>query len=95
VDRHVSIPSQLTATTISQGIVISGIADPGSTVHVRGTNTQVVTSADSAGRWSTAPLTTLPAGYSTVIATATDAAGNTSPPSAPIGVTNADNGGGA
>jgi RNA polymerase sigma factor (sigma-70 family) len=95
VDRHVSIPSQLAATTASQGIVISGVADPGSTVQVHGNNTQASATADSAGRWSTAPLTTLPAGYSTVAATATDAAGNTSPPSAPIGVTNTDNGSGA
>jgi hypothetical protein len=32
-------------------------------------------------------VTTFPSGYSTVTATARDAAGNVSPPSAPLGVT--------
>jgi RNA polymerase sigma factor (sigma-70 family) len=87
VDRHVSIPAQLSATATSAGVVVSGLADPGSSVQVQGTNTRAVVVADAAGRWSTAPLTTLPAGYSTVTAVATDDAGNVSPPSAAIGVT--------
>jgi hypothetical protein len=87
VDRHVSIPAGLTATQTPAGVVISGRADPGSTVTVLGTGTRATATADSADAWTTAPITTLPSGYSTATATATDAAGNTSPPSAPLDVT--------
>lgn len=87
VDRHITIPSQLIATTTSAGTVIAGIADPGSTIQVRGVNTIATAITDATGHWSTAPVTTFPSGYSTVTATARDAAGNVSPPSAPLGVT--------
>lgn len=86
VDRHITIPSQLIATTSSAGTVIAGIADPGSSIQVRGVNTIATATTDATGHWSTIPVTTFPSGYSTVTATASDAAGNVSPPSAPLGI---------
>lgn len=87
VDRHITIPSQLIAIATSAGTVIAGTADPGSTIQVRGVNTIATATTDATGHWSTTPVTTFPSGYSTVTATASDAAGNVSPPSAPLGVT--------
>ncbi|HEY0247901.1 MAG TPA: sigma-70 family RNA polymerase sigma factor [Gryllotalpicola sp.] len=87
VDRHVSIPSGLTATASANGVVVSGRADPGSTVRVVGQDTEVNVTTDASGHWTTGELTTLPPGYSRVTASATDEAGNVSPASAPLGVT--------
>jgi uncharacterized repeat protein (TIGR01451 family) len=63
---------------------LSGTAEPGArvTVLVDG-NAVCVTLADAGGRWSCVPATALPAGMHTVTATATDPAGNVSPPATP------------
>ncbi|MFL5347471.1 MAG: adventurous gliding motility protein AgmC [Hyalangium sp.] len=82
----------------------SGTAEAGSTVTVIVDGVTVGTStADSSGNWSFTPTTPLADGSHTVSATATDAAGNTSPssatntftvdtslPSAPVVLTPAD-----
>jgi uncharacterized protein (TIGR03382 family) len=82
----------------------SGTAEAGSTVTVIVNGASVgTTTADGAGAWSLTPATALPDGQHTVRATATDAAGNTSPssstntftvdttaPAAPVVLTPAD-----
>ncbi|MHB8876819.1 MAG: Ig-like domain-containing protein [Myxococcaceae bacterium] len=63
---------------------VSGTAEANSRVTVSIDGTPVcVTAADAQGNWSCTPGTPLSAGSHTVSATATDAAGNTSPPSTP------------
>ncbi|MDL9979421.1 Ig-like domain-containing protein [Microbacterium sp. ASV49] len=64
---------------------ITGTAEANSTVTVT-TNGSVAgtTTADGSGNWSFTPSTPLTDGPYTVTATATDAAGNTSPASAPV-----------
>ena len=73
----------VTADERAAGIVITGTAEPGSTVHVSiGTTTQVV-AADAAGNWATAafPAPSLPAGSTGVVtAVAIDKAQNQSTP---------------
>ncbi|HLL00560.1 MAG TPA: Ig-like domain-containing protein, partial [Myxococcaceae bacterium] len=60
----------------------SGTAEPGSTVTVIVDGTPVgTTTANAAGTWTFTPVVALAEGPHTVRATATDAAGNTSPPS--------------
>jgi len=87
IDRQVAIPTRLASRDTAEGVVVSGVADPGSTVTVRGPGTRASAVADGDGNWSTPSLTTLPAGYSSVTASAEDEAGNVSAPSAPLGVT--------
>ncbi|EON23571.1 adhesin protein [Nocardioides sp. CF8] len=59
---------------------VSGTAEPGSTVTVTEGSTVICTAvADAAGNWSCTPTTPLSNGPHTLGATATDAAGNTSP----------------
>lgn len=59
---------------------VSGTAEPGSTVTVTEGTTVICTAvADAAGNWTCTPTTPLAAGSHTLGATATDAAGNTSP----------------
>ncbi|MDY7225554.1 Ig-like domain-containing protein [Hyalangium rubrum] len=63
---------------------ITGTAEPGATVtvYIDGSTTPACTAvADASGNWSCEPTTALPDGPHTVTATATDPAGNTSPPS--------------
>ncbi|MDC0709814.1 Ig-like domain-containing protein [Stigmatella sp. ncwal1] len=61
---------------------ITGTAEPGSTVTVIIDGTVVGTApVDASGNWTYTPTTQLPEGVHTVSATATDAAGNTSPSS--------------
>jgi MYXO-CTERM domain-containing protein len=62
---------------------IKGTSVPGTTVNVIIDNAPAGTApTDAAGQWSFVPTTDLTAGPHTVRATATDPAGNTSPPSA-------------
>jgi N-acetylneuraminic acid mutarotase len=74
-------PAALVTTTTP---VISGTAEAGSTVAVTldGTPLGTVT-ANASGDWSYTPASPLTQGEHTVTATAADAAGNTSPSSAP------------
>ncbi|PUA79096.1 Ig-like domain-containing protein, partial [Nocardioides currus] len=68
------------STTTNTTPVISGTAEPGSTVTVTEGGTTICTAQTGPlGNWSCTPTTPLPAGQHTVSATATDAAGNTSP----------------
>ena len=63
---------------------ISGTAEAGSTVAVTVDGTPVgMVTADASGNWSITPSSPLAQGTHTVTATATDAAGNTGPSSAP------------
>ncbi|MEW6432682.1 MAG: Ig-like domain-containing protein [Myxococcota bacterium] len=63
---------------------LSGTAEPGARVTIRIDGAEVcVTLADAQGRWSCVPGTALTDGTHTVTATATDAAGNVSPPATP------------
>jgi len=84
IDRSIRTPRDITVTYTDERPVVSGHADPFSTVRVQGPHTAVTVAANSRGEWATQPLTTPPAGYSTVTATAMDGSGNMSPPSAPI-----------
>nr|AYM52409.1 hemagglutinin [Cystobacter sp.] len=82
-------PSAPTVTTPSEGEyvdtptpAITGKAEPNSTIAVIIDGVAVGTvTADAAGNWSYTPTTPLTDGSHTVKATATDAAGNTSPES--------------
>ncbi|SED02758.1 Ig-like domain (group 3) [Nocardioides exalbidus] len=69
------------STTNDTTPTFSGTAEPGSTVVVRNAGgTQVCTATTgSGGSWTCTPASPLPAGQATYSATATDAAGNTSP----------------
>ncbi|WP_272496288.1 Ig-like domain-containing protein [Nocardioides sp. B-3] len=59
---------------------VTGTAEPGATVTVTEGGVLVCTAvADPSGNWSCTPTTALPVGQHTFTATATDAAGNTSP----------------
>jgi cysteine-rich repeat protein len=61
---------------------LTGTAEPGSTVTVREGNTVLCAAvASDTGTWSCVPTTPMADGQHTVTATATDAAGNTGPPS--------------
>ncbi|HEX8697798.1 MAG TPA: Ig-like domain-containing protein, partial [Myxococcaceae bacterium] len=72
------------STTPDTTPTYSGTAEPGSTVAIIVDGTQVTTvTADANGDWTYTPTVPLPSGPHTVSATATDAAGNTSPSSAP------------
>ncbi|WP_133972695.1 Ig-like domain-containing protein, partial [Pseudomonas sp. JV551A1] len=66
----------------SNGSEISGTAEPGSTITLTDGSGNPIgqTTADGSGNWSFTPGTSLPDG-TVVNATATDPAGNTSPPS--------------
>ncbi|WP_395814992.1 adventurous gliding motility protein AgmC [Archangium minus] len=84
-----AVPAVPAVTAPSEGAhvktptpVITGTAEPGSTVTViiDGVAAGTVT-ADAAGNWSYTPTTDLTEGPHTVTATAKDAAGNTSPES--------------
>ena len=71
--------------------VISGTAEPGSTVTVIIDGVEVgTTTTDASGNWSFPTTTPLTPGPHEVTARATDAAGNTSPDSAPSGFTVVD-----
>ncbi|ATB30661.1 adventurous gliding motility protein AgmC [Melittangium boletus] len=71
--------------------VISGTAEPGSTVTVIIDGVEVgTTTTDASGNWSFPTTTPLTPGPHEVTARATDAAGNTSPDSAPRGFTVVD-----
>jgi cysteine-rich repeat protein len=68
--------------------VITGTAEAGSTVTVSDGNTVICTAiADAQGHWSCAPSAPLADGSHILTATATDAAGNTSPLSNQVHVT--------
>ncbi|NCT66674.1 MAG: hypothetical protein GXC76_03410 [Rhodanobacteraceae bacterium] len=72
------------STTNANQPAISGTAEPASLVAVSVDGAVVGTAtADAAGHWSFTPATALADGAHTVKASATDAAGNTSPDSAP------------
>ncbi|KQY73808.1 hypothetical protein ASD13_16960 [Microbacterium sp. Root1433D1] len=87
VDRSISIPSGIAVTYEPEGVVVSGRADPGSIVTVRGDGVDAAVAAGADGAWRTAPIAGFPAGRSVLTATAADTAGNVSPASAPIPVT--------
>ncbi|MFP2912874.1 Ig-like domain-containing protein, partial [Pyxidicoccus sp. 3LFB2] len=82
-------PAAPVITGPTQGAVLSnpsppltGTAEPGSTVTVREGNTVLCTAvASDTGTWSCVPTTPLADGPHTVVATATDASGNTGPAS--------------
>jgi MYXO-CTERM domain-containing protein len=92
------------STTSDNTPTYSGTAEPGSTVNVIVDGASVGTAiANAAGNWTLTPTGGLPGGSHTVLATATDAAGNTSPnsntntfvvdataPAAPVVLTPAD-----
>ncbi|WP_053066700.1 Ig-like domain repeat protein [Archangium gephyra] len=81
VAPEVVTPAEGTAVQPS-GLVFSGSAEAGSTVTVSVDGLQVgKTTADPAGQWSVKPVYALAQGPHTVTATATDAAGHTSPAS--------------
>ncbi|WP_461472475.1 Ig-like domain-containing protein [Microbacterium sp. HJ5] len=65
---------------------ITGTAEPGSTVTVviDGTTVGAADADDTTGAWTFQPTTPLGEGEHTVTATAVDALGNVSPPSAPV-----------
>ncbi|AKJ05629.1 T1SS secreted agglutinin RTX [Archangium gephyra] len=81
----ITAPAALIGTTMP---IISGTAEAGSTVAVRvdGGSARTVT-ANASGDWSLALTSSLTQGAHTVTATAMDAAGNTSAPSAARGFT--------
>jgi hypothetical protein len=67
---------------------VTGTAEPDSTVSVIIDGVVVgIAPADDDGAWTFTPTTPLPAGDHTITATATDAAGNVGPASAPVTVT--------
>ena len=67
---------------------ITGTAEPGSTVTVLIDGAAVgTTTADDQGNWTFTPTTPLTEAEHTITATATDAAGNPSLPSAPVTIT--------
>ncbi|WP_051265817.1 Ig-like domain-containing protein [Nakamurella lactea] len=73
------------STTTDPTPPISGTAEPLSTVTVTVDGTVIGTAdADGAGNWTLTPTAPLPDGEHTATATATDAAGNVSPASAPV-----------
>jgi uncharacterized protein (TIGR03382 family) len=76
------VNNSVTADTTPE---LAGTAEPNSTVTVilNGNVVGTVT-ADATGRWSLTPTQALPEGLNTVAATASDAAGNTSPESSPV-----------
>ncbi|ADO68124.1 adventurous gliding motility protein AgmC [Stigmatella aurantiaca] len=82
-------PAAPVVTTPANGSLIndstptySGTGEPGSTINVIVDGTSVgTTTVDGSGNWSFTPTTPLAEGPHTVSATATDAAGNTSPSS--------------
>src|SRR6185312_11340114 len=64
---------------------LTGTAEPNSTVTVSlNGSVEGTTTADASGAWSFTPSKPLPEGANTVVATATDAAGNTSAPSSQV-----------
>lgn len=68
------------STTSSQTPPISGTAEPGNTVTVKEGATVICTAtADANGNWTCTPTTPLRDGPHTIIVTAADHAGNTSP----------------
>lgn len=65
--------------------IITGTAEPGSTITVYANNIIIgTTKADSSGNWIFEPVIDLPPGTYNLFFTATDATGNTSNPSIPI-----------
>ncbi|SEK93114.1 Myxococcales GC_trans_RRR domain-containing protein/MYXO-CTERM domain-containing protein [Stigmatella aurantiaca] len=77
----VTTPANGSATNDSTP-TYSGTAEPGSTVAIIVDGTSAGTAvADASGNWTFTPTTPLPDGPHTVRATASDAAGNVSPPS--------------
>jgi hypothetical protein len=69
--------------TSAATVVVSGTAEAGSTVTLYDDGTLVATvAADGSGKWTTASNITLAQGVNNLTATATDAAGNISAPSA-------------
>ena len=75
-------------TTITGTPVVTGSAEPGTTVTVNDGGTAICTStADAAGVWSCTPSTPLGDGPHTITATATDPAGNSGPASAAVSIT--------
>lgn len=76
------------STTDDATPAISGTAEPGATVTVEVDGTVVgTTTADGTGAWTVTPTVPLGLGEHEVVATATDAAGNESAPSAPVSFT--------
>ncbi|GAB4070991.1 hypothetical protein GCM10028777_37860 [Angustibacter speluncae] len=90
-----SLPAAPVVTTPADGSTtddatpaISGTAEPGATVTVEVDGTVVgTTTADGTGAWTLTPTVPLGLGEHEVVATATDAAGNESAPSAPVSFT--------
>jgi outer membrane protein OmpA-like peptidoglycan-associated protein len=77
----ITSPAQ-NSTTTDNTPAITGTAEPGSTVTVtEGGNPVCTAVADANGTWSCTPSTPLADGPHTIIATATDPAGNTGPAS--------------
>ncbi|KGB93325.1 hypothetical protein DM43_341 [Burkholderia cepacia] len=67
---------------------LSGTAEAGSTINVYdGTTLLGTTTADPSGNWTFTPTTALGEGAHSLTVTATDTAGNVSPPSAAFGLT--------
>lgn len=85
------VSSPTAGESVSRTPTISGTAEAGSTVDVR-IDGQLVCSvvADMTGAWSCTQMQPLPAGNHVVTATATDAAGNRSTPSADLSFTVTD-----
>src|SRR6202012_816366 len=67
---------------------LKGTAEPNSavTIYVDGTS-EGTTTADASGNWTYTPTSAIADGTPAITATATDAAGNVSPTSAPLSLT--------
>jgi|GEM_PF-6389175 len=73
------------STTSDSTPPLSGTSEPGATVVVSEGGTVLCTAtADTTGAWSCTPATPMTDGPHTITAVATDGAGNTSTPSAPV-----------
>jgi hypothetical protein len=81
-----SVPPSAPTINPTDGTAITGTAEPGATVNLDldGNGTvEVSVPADGSGNWSYTPPTAIPDG-TTVTATATDPAGNISPPASTV-----------